>query len=78
MWMGFFWPHRLKDSSGWILAWCSPYLEQPVERLALNAKASGASVAAGDGGNCQRMLTVSYGSHVQLWSINAADSEGDR
>ena len=59
--------HRLKESTGWILAWTSPYLEHSVERLALNAKAPATNLE-----NCNRMLAVSYGSMVQLWSVNAS------
>ena len=68
---------RLKESTGWILAWTSPYLEQCVERLALNAKAATSSSTQQDQPHT-RMLTVAYGSHVLLWSVstNSTAPEG--
>lgn len=46
--------HRLKDSTGWDRIFTTPYLEQCVERVALNSK-----VTAGSLGD--RMLAVSSG-----------------
>lgn len=57
--------YRLKDSSGWLLAFLSPYLETPVERIALNAKVVGGNQSE----NNSKMLAVSYSQQVRLWSI---------
>nr|XP_037275193.1 LOW QUALITY PROTEIN: SH3KBP1-binding protein 1-like [Rhipicephalus microplus] len=60
--------YRLKDSTGWQLAFTSPYLEPVIERIALNAKVvTTASAQAPESG--AKMLAVAYGSQVRLWSI---------
>ncbi|XP_077520750.1 BTB/POZ domain-containing protein KCTD3 isoform X2 [Amblyomma americanum] len=60
--------YRLKDSTGWQLAFTSPYLEPIIERIALNAKVvTTASAQAPESG--AKMLAVAYGSQVRLWSI---------
>ena len=57
---------RLKESTGWILAWTSDYLQHTVERIALNAKAS-----SGNAQDCHsRMVAASSGSLVKLWSVS--------
>ena len=56
---------RLKDSQGWNLAWTSPYLENVVERVALNAK-----VANPAQDHCNRMLAAAYKTFVHLWSVS--------
>lgn len=55
---------RLKDSTGWILAWCSSYLENVVDRITLNAK-----VMNPGQDHCSRMVAASSGSRVQLWHV---------
>ncbi|XP_075721877.1 SH3KBP1-binding protein 1 isoform X3 [Rhipicephalus microplus] len=60
--------YRLKDSTGWQLAFTSPYLEPVIERIALNAKVvTTASAQAPESG--AKMLAVAYSSQVRLWSI---------
>lgn len=60
--------YRLKDSTGWQLAFTSPYLEPVIERIALNAKVvTTASAQPPESG--AKMLAVAYGSQVRLWSI---------
>ncbi|KAH0566568.1 hypothetical protein KQX54_001824 [Cotesia glomerata] len=54
--------YRLKDSSGWQHAFTSPHVEAIIERVAINAKmGSGA-----DG----KMVAISYGSQIRLWSVS--------
>ncbi|XP_043483297.1 BTB/POZ domain-containing protein KCTD3 isoform X1 [Leptopilina heterotoma] len=53
--------YRLKDSSGWQHAFTSPHIEFIIERVAINAKISGA-----DG----KMVAISFGSQVRLWSVS--------
>ncbi|XP_033216767.1 BTB/POZ domain-containing protein KCTD3 isoform X2 [Belonocnema kinseyi] len=53
--------YRLKDSSGWQHAFTSPHIEYIIERVAINAKISGA-----DG----KMVAISFGSQVRLWSVS--------
>ena len=53
---------RLKESVSWNLSWVGPYLEQPVENIALNAKNPGQEGST-------RMVAASYGRSVQLWQI---------
>jgi hypothetical protein len=58
---------RLKDTAEWIMVFISPYLENCVEKMALNAK-----VSAGTLGD--RMVAVSSGSKIRLWSFTHNDS----
>ncbi|ELU16021.1 hypothetical protein CAPTEDRAFT_121615 [Capitella teleta] len=72
-WLVFAYPHfvslyRLKDSTGWNLAWTSPHLDQVVERVALNSKV----VQPGQDA-CGRMVAVAYDTFVQLWHISDND-----
>lgn len=60
--------YRLKDSTGWQLAFTSPYLEPVIERLALNAKVLTTATAQPEGGT--KMLAVSYGNQVRLWGVS--------
>ncbi|XP_012275809.1 BTB/POZ domain-containing protein KCTD3 isoform X2 [Orussus abietinus] len=54
--------YRLKDSSGWQHAFTSPHIESIIERVAVNAKLG--SVTDG------KMVAISYGSQVRLWSVS--------
>lgn len=65
---------RNKDSTGWQLAFTSPYIEQLIERVALNAKLSPPS-QGGEAG--QKMLAISYASHIRLWGIAEDGSKND-
>lgn len=59
------------------LVFTSPYIEQAIERVALNAKVStgggpgAAGVGAGEpaSNNNTKMLAISYGSNIRLWAI---------
>ena len=54
---------RSKDSVGWELIFSTPYLENCVEKMALNAKVSSSSL--GD-----KMLAVSSGKSLNVVTIN--------
>jgi hypothetical protein len=54
----------MKDSTGWHHIWSSPYMENTVERVALNAK-----VVAQNQENTNKMVAASMGNLVQLWLI---------
>ncbi|XP_015588379.1 BTB/POZ domain-containing protein KCTD3 isoform X2 [Cephus cinctus] len=54
--------YRLKDSSGWQHAFTSPHIESIIERVAINAK-----MGSGTDG---KMVAISYGSQVRLWSVS--------
>lgn len=59
--------YRLKDSSGWQLAFTSPYIENNIERVGINAKIG----PAGNSGDCAtKMVAISYGHQIQLWGIS--------
>ncbi|KAK3742239.1 hypothetical protein QZH41_009025 [Actinostola sp. cb2023] len=58
--------YKLKDTAEWIMVFISPYLENCVEKMALNAKVSAGSL--GD-----RMVAVSSGNHIRLWSFTHND-----
>ncbi|KAG0717128.1 BTB/POZ domain-containing protein KCTD3 [Chionoecetes opilio] len=66
--------YRNKDSTGWQLAFTSPYIDQLIERVALNAKLSPPS-QGGEAG--QKMLAISYASHIRLWGIAEDGSKND-
>lgn len=72
----FFTCYRLKDSVGWQLVFTSPYIEANIERIALNAKVSISSGAAGQNANGDqtqnnmKMVAISYGSQIRLWGID--------
>ncbi|XP_050486577.1 BTB/POZ domain-containing protein KCTD3 isoform X2 [Bombus huntii] len=55
--------YRLKDSSGWQHAFTSPHIESVIERVAITSKLS----TSGD----VKMVAISYGNQVRLWSISA-------
>ena len=68
-WICISYPHfvccyRMKDSTGWHHIWSSPYMENTVERVALNAK-----VVAQNQENTNKMVAASMGNLVQLWLI---------
>lgn len=65
---------RNKDSTGWQLAFTSPYIDQLIERVALNAKLSPAS-QGGEAGH--KMLAISYASHIRLWAITEEGTRND-
>lgn len=50
----------MKDSSGWQLIFTSPYIENCIERTAINAKI---------GSGSDKMVAISYGNQVRLWGI---------
>ncbi|XP_020706561.2 BTB/POZ domain-containing protein KCTD3 isoform X2 [Athalia rosae] len=54
--------YRLKDSSGWQHAFTSPHIESIIERVAINAK-----MGSGTDG---KMVAISYGGQVRLWSVS--------
>ncbi|XP_045602053.1 LOW QUALITY PROTEIN: SH3KBP1-binding protein 1 [Procambarus clarkii] len=66
--------YRNKDSTGWQLAFTSPYIDQLIERAALNAKLSPPS-QGGEAG--QKMLAISYASHIRLWGISEEGTRND-
>lgn len=58
--------YRMKDSSGWQLAFTSPHIEPTIERAALNAKVMTPNQSAESG---VKMLAIACGSHIRLWSV---------
>ncbi|XP_042884715.1 SH3KBP1-binding protein 1-like isoform X5 [Penaeus japonicus] len=66
--------YRNKDSTGWQLAFTSPHIDQLIERAALNAKLSPPS-QGGEAG--QKMLAISYTSHIRLWGISEDGTRND-
>ncbi|XP_014218639.1 BTB/POZ domain-containing protein KCTD3 isoform X2 [Copidosoma floridanum] len=54
--------YRLKDSCGWQHVFTSPHVESVIERVAINAK-------MGMGAHEGKMVAISYGSQVRLWSV---------
>ncbi|CAO2626283.1 SH3KBP1-binding protein 1 [Lemmus lemmus] len=58
--------HRLKEASGWQLAFSSPRLDWPIERLALTAR-----VLSGAPGEHDKMVAAATGSEILLWALQA-------
>ncbi|XP_058467436.1 BTB/POZ domain-containing protein KCTD3 [Malaya genurostris] len=67
--------YRLKDSCGWQQIFVSPYVEQTIERIAINAK-MGLATSAGEQSH-SKMVAISYGSQIRLWGISDDGSKSD-
>ncbi|XP_037045499.1 BTB/POZ domain-containing protein KCTD3 [Bradysia coprophila] len=67
--------YRLKDSSGWQLMFTSPYVEQEISRLAINAKVNFSS--SGEQALSSRMIAISYGNQIRLWRLTDDGSKTD-
>ncbi|XP_062595275.1 BTB/POZ domain-containing protein KCTD3-like [Saccostrea cucullata] len=66
-WLCVAYPHfvccfRMKDSAGWQLRWTSPYMENVVDRVAINAKVLNPD-------NPNKMVAAAMGNMIQLWSV---------
>lgn len=57
-------PCRMKETSGWQLAFCSPRLDWVVERVALNARVLGGSL-----GDHDKMVAAASCSEILLWAL---------
>lgn len=57
--------YRLKDSSGWQQVFTSPYIDDCIERIAINAK-----IGSTGAGEASKMVAISYGTLVRLWGIS--------
>lgn len=64
----FFLCYRMKDFSGWQLVFTSPFIEQSIERIAINSKMTTIS-SANEQVMPTRMVAISYGSEIKLWAI---------
>lgn len=62
--------YRMKDSCGWQLIFTSPYIEQPIERIAINAKMN-----LSNSDTHSKMVAASYGSQIRLWGISEDGSK---
>nr|XP_008112015.1 PREDICTED: SH3KBP1-binding protein 1 [Anolis carolinensis] len=56
--------YRMKETSGWQLAFCSPRLDWVIERVALNARVLGGSL-----GDSDKMVAAASCSEILLWAI---------
>lgn len=65
--------YRMKDSCGWQLCFTSPYIENTIEKVALNAKV----VSNQSSENSNKMLAIAYGCHVRLWGITEDGARTD-
>lgn len=57
-------PCRVKEASGWQLAFCSPRLDWVIERVALNARVLGGSL-----GDSDKMVAAASCSEILLWAL---------
>lgn len=64
--------YRVKDSNGWQLVFTSPYIDSTIERIAINSKVN---MSAGDVPS--KMVAISYGSQIRLWSIQEGGDKTD-
>jgi BTB/POZ domain-containing protein KCTD3 len=69
----FFICYRMKDSSGWKLVFTSPFVDQVIERIAINAKMNLTS----SNETPLRMVAISYGSEIKLWGIGEDGEKSD-
>lgn len=69
----FFICYRMKDSSGWKLVFTSPFIDQNIERIAINAKMNLTSSNEAP----LRMVAVSYGSEIKLFGIGEDGGKSD-
>uniref|UniRef100_A0A8C6YKJ8 BTB/POZ domain-containing protein KCTD3 n=1 Tax=Naja naja TaxID=35670 RepID=A0A8C6YKJ8_NAJNA len=56
--------YKLKETSGWQLAFCSPRLDWVIERVALNARVLGGSL-----GDSDKMVAAASCSEILLWAL---------
>ncbi|KAM3829432.1 LOW QUALITY PROTEIN: SH3KBP1-binding protein 1 [Vipera latastei] len=56
--------YRVKEASGWQLAFCSPRLDWVIEHLALNARVLGGSL-----GDSDKMVAAASCSEILLWAL---------
>lgn len=69
----FFICYRMKDSSGWKLVFTSPFVDQVIERIAINAKMNLTS----SNDTPLRMVAISYGSEIKLFGIGEDEGKSD-
>ncbi|KAK9497590.1 hypothetical protein O3M35_004289 [Rhynocoris fuscipes] len=67
-WVAVAYPHfvvclAIRDTTGWHQVFTSPHLDQPIDRLALNAKLHYPSLSD------YNMLAVSYSTQIRLWGM---------
>lgn len=65
--------YRVKDSNGWQLVFTSPYIDATIERIAVNSKVNMSTTDAIP----SRMVAISYGSQIRLWSIYEGGYKAD-
>uniref|UniRef100_A0A8C5WW05 SH3KBP1 binding protein 1 n=1 Tax=Laticauda laticaudata TaxID=8630 RepID=A0A8C5WW05_LATLA len=56
--------YKMKETSGWQLAFCSPRLDWVIERVALNARVLGGSL-----GDSDKMVAAASCSEILLWAL---------
>ncbi|XP_026543523.1 SH3KBP1-binding protein 1 isoform X1 [Notechis scutatus] len=56
--------YKMKETSGWQLAFCSPRLDWIIERVALNARVLGGSL-----GDSDKMVAAASCSEILLWAL---------
>ncbi|KAJ6663618.1 hypothetical protein lerEdw1_009697 [Lerista edwardsae] len=61
--------YRMKETSGWQLAFCSPRLDWVIERVALNARGLGGSL-----GDHDNMVAAASCSEILLWALQPEGS----
>lgn len=69
----FFICYRMKDSSGWQLVFTSPFIDNSIERIAINSKMNMTT----SNETPTRMVAVSYGSEIKLWGIGEDGNKSD-
>lgn len=69
----FFICYRMKDSSGWKLVFTSPFVDQNIERIAINSKMN----LTASNETPLRMVAISYGSEIKLWGIGEDGGKSD-
>lgn len=64
---------RIRERSLWHCIWTSPHMEQFIEKIAINAKAT--SMVSQE--STQRLVAASYGSTIRLWQVSSNGDSAD-
>lgn len=62
--------HRFKDAGGWQLVFTSPWIENHIDRTALNARMSSSGQNQSQSSSSEtKMIALASGSTIRLWAI---------
>ena len=69
---------RFKDAGGWQLVFTSPWMENPIDRAALNAKMSSGSQNQSQNSSTEtKMIALASGPSIRLWAVTEDGQRND-